>query len=343
MKPRVSVVVVTFNSRRYLAECLDSVRGQRFESWELIVIDNASTDGTRELLPMIGSGRMIQNPTNVGFCLAQNQGIKLASGEWVLTLNPDVVLAPEFLERLLAEASGREEVGVLCGKLLRWQPDSPHPFSDIIDSTGIYFQPDLRHLDRGAGEADLGQYDRPEYVFGATGAAALFRRTMIEDISVDEEFFDNYFFAYREDADVAWRAQIMGWKCLYIPEARGWHVRRVTPERRRELPVEINWHSVKNRFLMRMKNAGGRLLLALMPQMLTRDILIVGYALLTDRRLLSALVFPLRNWRRIWAMRRVIQSRRRVSDRDLTKWFSYRPVSEPAMAELETKPQLKAG
>ena len=83
----------------------------------------------------------------------------------------------------------------------------------------------------------------------------MFRRPFVEAVSVDGEFFDEDFFAFREDADLAWRAQLMGWKCLYVPSAVAWHVRRVTPERREQLPHEINWHSVKNRFLMRGKNA----------------------------------------------------------------------------------------
>jgi GT2 family glycosyltransferase len=87
----------------------------------------------------------------------------------------------------------------------------------VVDSTGIYFNPMLRHLDRGSQEVDNGHYLQYEYVFGATAAAALYRRAMIEDISLDGEFFDSDFFVYREDADVAWRAQLMGWKCLYAP------------------------------------------------------------------------------------------------------------------------------
>ncbi len=112
----------------------------------------------------------------------------------------------------------------------------------------------LRHLDRGSLEVDNGHFRNYEYVFGATAAAALYRREMIDDISLDGEFFDTDFFVYREDADVAWRAQLMGWKCLYAPYARGYHVRKALPGNRRALPPEINMHSVKNRFLLRMKN-----------------------------------------------------------------------------------------
>jgi GT2 family glycosyltransferase len=194
-------------------------------------------------------------------------------------------------------------------------------------------------LDRGAGLNDHGQCDRRELIFGATGAAALYRREMIDDISVDGEFFDEDFFSYREDADVAWRAQLMGWKCLYVGDARGWHVRRVTPERRKQLPGEINWHSVKNRFLMRIKNAGAPLWFRFFPSIILRDLMVVGYALLRDQKLLSALVYPFKNWRRTMKKRKWIQERRRVSDTELMKWFRYRPRSivlseEGARADL---------
>ena len=95
----------------------------------------------------------------------------------------------------------------------------------------------MRHLDRGGEERDSGQYDRAQWVFGATGAAAMFRRSFVEAVSVNGQFFDEEFFSYREDADLAWRGQLMGWKCLYEPSAVAWHVRRVTPERRESLPA----------------------------------------------------------------------------------------------------------
>jgi len=133
---------------------------------------------------------------------------------------------------------------------------------------------------------------------------------------------------------MAWRARLMGWKCLYVPAAVAWHVRRVTPERREQLPHEINWHSVKNRFLMRGKNASGGLCWKLFWPVVRRDLMIFGYAVLRDWRLLSALVYPLRNFRRVRHKRRIIQSRRRVSDGRLLWWFSDTPRS--AFADVET-------
>ncbi len=137
-------------------------------------------------------------------------------------------------------------------------------------------------------------------MFGATAAAALYRRAMIDDISLDGEFFDSDFFVYREDADVAWRAQLMGWKCLYAPYARGYHVRKVLPGNRRALPPEINMHSVKNRFLMRIKNIS--------PDLYWRNCLLHHIArpyrgdvlFAVGTHIPESLLVPGRNWRRCW-------------------------------------------
>jgi GT2 family glycosyltransferase len=147
---------------------------------------------------------------------------------------------------------------------------------------------------------------------------------------VGSEFFDEDFFAYREDADVAWRAQLMGWSCLYVPEAVAWHVRRVTPERFKQLPDEINRHSIKNRFLMRAKNVSVRLYLRLLIPITLRDLLILGYCVLFNRGLLSGLTLFWLKRKSIREKRKWVQAHRKVSDADLAKWFDNHPHSIPA-------------
>src|SRR3954447_14478849 len=268
----VSVTIVTYNSGRFIKRCLESVLAQKYPLKEIIVVDNASTDGTVDILEQFEDRcRVYYNDENAGFAAAQNQAIRLSNGEWVLTLNPDVLLLPNFIQALVDAGQLDGGIGTVCGKLLTMSSHFEIPEKPVVDSTGIYFNPMLRHLDRGSQEVDNGHYLNYEYVFGATAAAALYRRAMIDDISLDGEFFDEDFFSYREDADVAWRAQLMGWKCLYVGAAVGWHVRRVTPEKREQFPPEIKWHSVKNRFLMRMKNAGPLLALRCFPAMVWRD------------------------------------------------------------------------
>ena len=236
----VSGTIVTYNSGRFIKRCLESVLDQNYPLKEIIVIDNNSADGTIDILePFEDRCRIIYNEENIGFAAAQNQAIAASSAEWVLTLNPDVLLLQGFIEALVTAGNLDPRAGTVCGKLLTMSSTFDFPEEPLIDSTGIYFTPNLRHLDRGSLEVDNGHFRNYEYVFGATAAAALYRREMINDIEVNGEFFDADFFVYREDADVAWRAQLMGWKCLYAPYAKGYHVRNALPGNRRALPDEI--------------------------------------------------------------------------------------------------------
>ena len=340
-KPLVSVTVVTYNSGRFIRRCLESVLDQAHSSIEVIVVDNASTDGTVDILePFEDRCRVVYNEENTGFAAAQNQAIAMSKGEWVLTLNPDVMLLPDFVERPMVTAPADKSVGTLCGKLLMVDASFSIPDKQMVDSTGMYFTPMLRHFDRGCLERYNGHYRNHEYVFGATAAAACYRREMIEDISVDGEFFDSDFFTYREDADVAWRAQLFGWKCVYDPTACGYHVRKLRPGMRRQLAPEINMHSVKNRFLMRIKNITPKLYIRHFAAITFRDVGILSYCLVAERSSLEAFYLLARDFKKTIAKRKHIQARRRVDDAYMARWFRFHPVSEPFEFSVATKESI---
>lgn len=343
----VSVTIVTYNSGRFIKRCLESVLDQGYPHKEIIVIDNASTDGTVDILEQFEERcRIVYNDENLGFAAAQNQAIRMSGGDWVLTLNPDVLMMPDFISELVDSGQIDEKVGTVCGKLLAISASFEFPDKPLVDSTGIFFTPMLRHLDRGSQEADQGHYQSYEYVFGATAAAALYRREMIEDISIFGEFFDSDFFTYREDADVAWRAQLLGWKCLYTPQARGYHVRAVLPGNRRALPAAINMHSVKNRFLMRIKNITGHLYWRNALSIAWRDLVVLACCVSFEHTSLKAFWYLARKWPKFVAKRQEIMRRKRVSDDYIAGWFSYEPVAmalpKPPVAKPKTRTRVPA-
>lgn len=322
--PTVSIAVVTFNSARYIHRCLDAALEQEGVDLDVVVVDNASADRTREILAEFGDHvRVIPCSENIGFAAGQNLAIRESgTSEWVLTLNPDVLMKPGFVRSLVDAGEADASVGSVCGKLLSIAPGfTPLPESRI-DSAGIVFQPNMRHFDRGWHQRDERQFECAEYVFGASAAAALYRREMIEDVSMDGAFFDPDFFVYREDADVAWRAQLLGWRCLYAPAAVAHHVRTVTPVNRRSVPAAVNMHSVKNRFLMRIKNATGGVYRRYWLPMTLRDLVVIGGSMLWEPSSLSAF------WRvatclpRAVKQRRQIMARRRVSEAELLELFA---------------------
>ena len=323
MPVAISVTIVTYDSAAFLARCLDAVAAQTHAPREVVVLDNASRDDSAAIARSHRAvTKLVESRDNTGFAGGQNRAIAATSGEWVLTLNPDVVLDPAFLATLATRAERpAEALGTLCGKLLRLGPDGTPVVPPRIDSTGIVFTRSFRHLDRGSEEPDDGRYGAEEPVFGATAAAALYRRAMIEDVSVEGEFFDEAFFAYREDADVAWRAQLLGWDCLYVPSALGYHVRRVLPERRADVPAMLNRHSVKNRFLMRVKNADAAVWRRCAVHGLARDAAVLGGCLAREWSSLPAFADVARLYPRARRQRAIIQAKRRRDGAAIARWF----------------------
>ena len=310
----VTVVLITWNSAPFLRRCLDGIGGQSHRDLELIHVDNGSTDVSvttvRERFPQ---GQQILNAENRGFAAAANQAIRVARGGCIALCNPDAYLTRDYISRIL-EALDRagDAFGAATGKLLRARGHDIEP-TEEIDSMGIRMTRSGRHFDITSGG--------PDEVFGVSGAAAVYRKKFIDDVSINNEFFDEDFFSFREDADVAWRGRLLGWRALYVPDAVAYHVRTVTPERRRSLPPAINMHSVKNRILLRLKNEGLYLALRNAPYELARDAMTIGAAMTIERSSFPALVWLWRNRRRILEKRRAVQQRRRVPDRELAEWF----------------------
>ena len=217
--PRVTVIVLNWNGAELLGDCLRSVKNQDFNDFEAIVVDNGSMDGSPELVERDFPGfRLIRLPENTGFCHGNNVGMRAAGGELIVLLNNDAELAPNFLTRLVDAAGFEPDVGMFATRILM------HDRRNVFDSTGLLVYPDGICRSRGWLEKDVGQYDVADEVLGPNGCAAAYRRAMLDDVGL----FDERYFAYLEDLDLAFRGQLRGWRCRYVPDAICYHKKSIT-------------------------------------------------------------------------------------------------------------------
>ena len=311
----VSIVVVAHDDAADLPVSLASAVAQEGVSCETIVVDNASRDGSGNVAAGFSPAvRLIALPENLGFAEGMNRGIEASSGRYVLALNPDCRLMPDFAALLTRRLDAHSETGSASGRVFRAQGPGLAP-TDRLDTTGLYFTPSGRHFDRDSGAPAGGRSLAEGEVFGTSGAAGFYRRAALEAVRISTGFFDADFFLYREDADLAWRLQKMGWKCLYVPAAVAFHRRKNLPERRRAMSAVANLHSVKNRFLLRINNeTPGHFLRTLVPT-LARDLVVVAACLTVERSSLPAFSWLWRNRKRLWEKRREIAAKVRARGR----------------------------
>jgi GT2 family glycosyltransferase len=220
MTPTVSIVVVNFNRCDLLKTCLRSVAAQTFTKFEVIVVDNGSTDSSIEFLRSLEEAQLtvVALPENRGFAGGCNAGIRVAQGRYIATLNNDAEAHPRWLEELVPVMESSSEIGMCASKILLSRDRTR------IDKVGHLMYPDGLNHGRGSGERDGGEYDNPCEVLFPDGAAALYRRSMLDEIGL----FDELFFAYGDDADLGLRARLAGWTCRYVPTAVVYHIHSAT-------------------------------------------------------------------------------------------------------------------
>jgi GT2 family glycosyltransferase len=208
-------VIPNWNGERFLGLCLGSLRNQAFEDFETVLVDNASTDGSLRLLERdFPEVRVISMSENRGFSAAVNAGIEASEANYVALLNNDTEVAPGWLEALVRAADSRPEASLFASKLVDFYDRR------VLDGAGDALRLSGLPYRLGHGERDRGQFDAPGYVFSACGAAAMYRREMLDEIGL----FDEDFVSYCEDGDLSFRAQLAGYRCLYVPGAVVYHM-----------------------------------------------------------------------------------------------------------------------
>lgn len=340
---RVFVHIVTWNSAKYIEKCVHAVAQQSGfllgKDLAIHVTDNGSSDNTVELVSNLKfkSVTVSKNSENLGYSAAHNQGVHRAvvgRYDYILFLNPDVALAHDTLAKMVEGFSHGNDIASVTPKLLRCDEELSPLHPAIIDAAGMELQNSLRHFDRGSGLPDNGEFEGDRYLFGGTGACLMVSIPCAWSVSLPYfnkervlsriypqlerttesriQLFDEGFFAYREDADLAWRFRLLGWRCRYVPTAVAYHVRVVVPERRSSLPVMLNCLSVRNRFLLQVNN--WRLVVGegtFLNGIILRNILVIGGVLLKEWSSIPGIFQALVLLRRALRNRKVIKERQK--------------------------------
>lgn len=346
----VAVTIVTWNSMRYLPEALASIAAQTFRDFTLIIVDNASTDGVADFVRANHPKTVIlRNTKNLGFARGHNQAIAYArahlkrEGEelYMLVTNPDIIMEPDYLATVVDQVERRPEVGSAVGKLLKVFSSGEGELregvrSDLIDSAGLRMHKSRLVTERGAGEKDGGgAYDRTEEIFGVTGALGLYRMSALEDVMLGDECFDEDFFVYKEDIDLAWRLRLRGWAALYVPRARAFHYRTASGDGKVSLfnapgvirarhgrSHVVSFYSYRNHLLTLAKNEHVTNALVDLPRIAWNETKKFGYYLFTQPSSLRALSSFVRHLPGALGKRKLAMSRAKVRAAEMRKWFA---------------------
>jgi GT2 family glycosyltransferase len=308
---KVSVIILNWNGRTFLPECLDALAAQTYRDFETIIVDNGSTDGSaeyvRESYPWV---RLVALAENTGFAGGNNRGLAEAGGEFIVTLNNDTRVVPEFLEELVRPVSGDPRIGMVAAKMRNYYTP------EQIDAVGLKIGANGLGYNIGVGETDTGQYDGSP-AFGPCGGAALYRRAMLEEVG----FFDPDFFAYYEDFDLAWRGRLAGWGCAAAPRAVVYHVHSATSGEWSRFKV---YQTHRNKWYVIVRNWPRGLLLKRLPAIISYDAAALLLALLKRRggAAVRARLDVVKNLRRLLAQRREVQARSKLSFGEIEGLFS---------------------
>jgi GT2 family glycosyltransferase len=276
---------------------------------EIVVVDNASSDDTARVAGESGA-RVVRLEERASYCAAMNAGIAACTGDAVALLQADTFVTPGYLAAGLA-ALAAPGVGSVAPRLVRTLGPEPRQRTEQLDTAGMVVDRRRKNGLVGHGTA-AAAWSEPAEVFGADGAAALYRRETLAECAIDGEVFDPDLERWASDADVAWRARVLGWACAYEPAALVHHVRTYSPSTRETMSVAARRMQFRNRYLMIAKNDSARELARDLPRVARYEALAFGHVLLRERELLGAYAEA---WRRLPAARRRrrdIQARRRA-------------------------------
>lgn len=328
----ISLVIINYNNKDYLSRCVESIFKQTYKKLEIIFIDNESRDGSFKYMKERYSDKnifLIQNNINNGYSGAANQGIKLSNGKYIMIINPDLIMDEKFIENLWRYASANDEIGAVSGKLLKYNFETNEKLN-YIDSAGIIMYRNRRCIDRGQNEKDLNQYEKTERVFGVCGAAPFYSRKALDKVALDGEYFDEDFFAYKEDVDLSWRLNLAGFKCMYYPRAIAYHGRALGRsnggkfkfiKHRAAQSKFLRGISTRNQILMLIKNETKESFERDKYKIVVRELQLFIYYILFEQFNFKYINQAIRMKKKMKKKREIIMSNKRISNDELEKIF----------------------
>ncbi len=335
-----AVIIVNWNGKKYLKDCFDSLERQTYKDFKIVFVDNGSEDGSvdfiknRYLGSKFPSIEIIQLEKNTGFCFGYNMGIKKALEDkninYVIILNNDTKLDEKYIEEIINCAKNHPEAGSIQPKVLNFfEPDK-------IDCAGILLSIDGVAVNRGYGEKDQGQLESEEEIFGANGTASLLFREALEKIQIKEgEYFDNDYFAYYEDVDLAWRMRLAGFKSFFCPRAKLFHIHSATANK---IFGSKAYYLNRNRFFTLIKNYPLCRLIVILLFFTPIRYLFLLFRIIMKKGRKSAEFFGqskkiaakeilrggkdvISNISNLTKKRRLIQENKRVNGQEIANWF----------------------
>lgn len=310
---KLVVSLLTYNSKQYLSDCLTSIANQTFRDFELYCRDNNSSDGSAEVVrATYSSAHVVQSSTNDGFARGHNATIRETDSEYLCILNHDLILDANYFQDCVAFLDAHPHVASVSGMLARMHPLTVNGKGDMIDSSGIVFGKTGRAVNLYAGKP-LALVSQPLRVLGVAATAAIYRRTAIEDIAIDGEIFDEDFFMYKEDVDLALRLKLRGWEAYTIPRARAWHVRSTDQRILARRFSFINRLSYRNHWFILIKSVPREQYFVYGPLIALFELAKFFYLLVAERSTLRVLGDVWRLRKKMFAKREIIMSRQKES------------------------------
>lgn len=348
--PLVTINLVVLNGEKYIRHCLNSVKNQTDKNFEVNILDNGSKDKTKEIAKNeFPEFRLIEFPKNYGMWGGQEKALEFSNSKYILSLSADVILDPKFIEESVKIFEKDPQIGAIQAKIYKYSLNQLEVSDwqlaiDVVDTCGFQIFKSRRVLNIGHGEKDRGQFNEEKEIFAVEGAAPIFRRDALENCRIpvspphpdfgDTEIMDHDMWWYGDDVDLGWRMNLFGWKQIYSPNVIAYHDRQTTKnakekwydyffriKQRQQIPIKkrrLDWRNLRFTIL---KNDYTVNILKDLPYFLKREIMVLGYALLFEPRMLLEIPKFFKLLPKILGKRREIMKRAKASPQEVRRWF----------------------